>query len=185
MALTHCAPSHAFPDCFPASLPTITTTTTTTSPLPLRCQPATGDTLTSTLPSIHPSILPRGASSLRPSAVSAKLQGSCFFCSSVCVFWLRQCCEKGGGGGEDGGGVEGGAVNTRRATDGRGVAVVEGWGETNKQTSERVVNAREKYQRCSWKSATKSSQRLSSRVGNEQIQIASPSTAYDDDDDEV
>lgn len=30
----------------------------------------------------------------RLSAVSAKLQGSCFFCSSI--FWLRQCCEKGG-----------------------------------------------------------------------------------------
>lgn len=30
---------------------------------------------------------------LRLSAVSAKLQGSCFFCSSI--FWLRQYCEKG------------------------------------------------------------------------------------------
>lgn len=29
----------------------------------------------------------------RLSAVSAKLQGSCFFCSSI--FWLRQYCEKG------------------------------------------------------------------------------------------
>lgn len=84
MALTHCAP-HAFPHCFPASLPNATTTTTTV-PFPLRCQPATGDTLTSTLLSSHPSIHSRGVSSLRPSAVSAKLQGSCFFCSSVCVF---------------------------------------------------------------------------------------------------
>lgn len=36
----------------------------------------------------------RQASFPRLSAVSAKLQGSCFFCSSI--FWLRQCCEKGG-----------------------------------------------------------------------------------------